>query len=271
MLKIYKDRLRRGEAVPDTILTRLLRMQSEVAGDGAQALEQEFASLLGAPLPAGELARRLSDSMIRFNVCAMVTGSVVNSQKATAQIVDSILRLKDGEYEARNGSSYDEATRLAGIDEDDPGYAESLETLRKYALEALRLQPQAEVLLRRCVQDNTALGGVPLRKGTLVFVAFAAAMRDAVAVPQPLAFDIGRDERLIGYLSGGERAREAPQSQTYLQHGYGRHKYLGRYASEIMMLESLRALLRLGRLQRRSGLQMDEQGLYPVSLRVGVS
>ncbi len=271
LLKVYKDRLRRGEAVPDTMLTRLLRMQSEVAGAGAQALEQEFSSLLGSPLPEGELARRLSDSMIRSNIFGTVVGAVVNPQEATARIADSILRLKDGEYEAPNGSSYDEATRFAGIDEEEPSYAESLEALRKYALEALRLQPQGEVLPRMCVQDNTALGGVPLRKGTLVFVAFAAAMRDAAVVPQPLAFDVGRDERLTGYLSDRERAREAPQSQTYLQHGYGRHKCLGRYASEITMRESLRALLRLGRLERRSALEMDEQGLYSVSLRVGFS
>ncbi|MGH3811663.1 MAG: cytochrome P450 [Pseudonocardiaceae bacterium] len=271
LLKVYKDRLRRGETVPDTMLTRLLRMQSKVAGEGAQALEQEFASLLGSPLPEGELARRLSDSMIRSNVCATLTGAVVNPQEATARIVDSILRLKDGEYEARNGSSYDHATQLAGIDEEEPSYAESLEALRKYALEALRLQPQGEVLLRLCAQDNTTLGGVPIHKGTPVFVAFAAAMRDAEAVPQPLAFDIARDERLTGYLSNGDRAREAPQSQTYLQHGYGRHVCLGRYASEITMRESLRALLRLGQLQRLSGLEMDEQGIYAVSLRVGFS
>ncbi len=271
LLKVYQVRLRSGETVPDTMLTRLLRMQSEVAGEGAQALEQEFALLLGSPLPEGELARRLSDSMIRSNVCSTVAGAVVNSQEATARITDSILRLKDGEYEARNSASYDEATRLAGINEEEPGYAESLAALRKYALEALRLQPQAEVLLRLCVRDNTALGGVPLRKGTPVFVAFAAAMRDAEAVSQPLAFDIGRDERLTGYLSDEERAREAPQSQIYLQHGYGRHKCLGRYVSEITMRESLRALLRLGRLQRRSALEMDEQGLYAASLRVGFS
>ena len=271
LLKVFKDRLRRGETVPDTMLTRLLRMQSEVAGAGRQALEQEFASLLGSPLPEGELARRLSDSMIRSNVFGTVVGAVVNPQEATARIADSILRLKDGEYQALNSSSYDEATRLACIDEEEPGYAESVEALRRYAVEALRLQPQGEVLLRLCVQDNAALGDVPISKGTPVFVAFAAAMRDAAAVPQPLAFDIARDERLTGYLSDGTRAREAPQSQTYLHHGYGRHKCLGRYASEITMRESLRALLRLGRLERLSALELDEQGLYVKSLRVGFS
>ena len=104
--------------------------------------------------------RRLSDSMIRSNVFGTVVGAVVNPQEATARIVDSMLRLQDGEYPARNGSSYDDAVRLAEVDEGEPGYQESLEGLRRYALEALRLQPQGEVLLRLCVQDNAELGGV---------------------------------------------------------------------------------------------------------------
>jgi cytochrome P450 len=110
---------------------------------------------------------------------------------------------------------------------------------------------------------------VLVRKGTSVFVAFAGAMRDPEAIAEPLAFDVERDERLVPYLADRERAGEAPQSQVYLQHGFGRHKCLGRYASELTMRESLRALLRLGRLERRSPLEMDEQGLYAVRLRVG--
>jgi cytochrome P450 len=96
-------------------------------------------------------------------------------------------------------------------------------------------------------------------------------MRDPDFVADPLAFDVERDENLAPYLQGQERAREAPQSRLYLQHGYGRHKCLGRYASELTMRESLRAVLRLGDLERRGSLEMDEQGLYAVSLRVGFS
>lgn len=270
LMKTAKERIRHGKAVPDTMLTRLLRMQEQVARTGGQALEREFATLLGTPPPEGELARRLSDSMIRSNIFGTVVGGVVNPQEATARIGDSILRLKDGEYEALHGASYDEAVRLAGIDEDEPDYVASLEALRRYALEALRLQPQGEVLLRLCVRDNSELGAVFVGRNTPVFVAFAAAMRDPDAVSRPLAFDVTRDERLVAYLSDGARASEAPQSQTYLQHGYGRHKCLGRYASEITMRESLRALLRLGRLERRSALEMDKQGLYVESLRIGI-
>ena len=134
--------------------------------------------------------------MIRSNVFGTAVGAVVNPQEATARIVDSMLRLKDGEY--RGAERLDLRQRGpngAGSTRRDPGYARSLELLRKYALEALRLRPQGEVLLRLCVQDNTELGGMPIRKGTPVFVAFAAAMRDPEVVADPLAFDIERDER----------------------------------------------------------------------------
>lgn len=268
LIKAYKARMTRGESVPDTMLTRLLALQAQVAGRGAAAVEGECATLLGAPVPEGELARRLSDSMIRSNVFGTATGAIVNPQEATSRITDAMLCLKDGEYEALNGSSYEEAARLAALNEGEPGYEDGLEMLRKYALEALRLRPQGEVLLRVCVRD-TELGGVPIRKGTPVFVGYAGAMRDPAAVAHPHAFDARRDEQLIAYQGDRDRAREAPQSLLYLQHGFGRHKCLGRYASELTMRESLRALLRLGALERRSALEMDEQQLYAASLRVG--
>ncbi len=269
LLKEYKCRLQSGNNVPDTMLTRLLRMQLQVNGADGQALEHELTALLGGPPPPGEAARRLSDSMIRSNVFGTAVGAVVNPQEATARVIDSMMRLKDGEYEALHGSSYAHAEQLAAADEQHEDYAASLEMLRKYALEALRLRPQGEVLLRVCARD-AMLGGVPIRKGTPVFVAYAAAMRDPQAVPRPLAFDRTRDERLMPFHADKERAREAPQSLVYLQHGYGRHKCLGRYASEITMRESLRALLRVGPLDRRSDLELDAQGLYAVSLRVGL-
>lgn len=268
LLQHYKACLQQGETVPDTMLTRLLRMQLELSSNG-EKLESEFSTLLGESLPEGELARRLSDSMIRSNVFGTAVGAVVNPQEATARILDSMLRLKEGEYDVMNDSSYEQALYWAGVEPDNVKYEESLERLRKYALEALRLKPQGEVLLRMCVKDNDVLGGIQLNKGTFVFAAYAAAMLDPEVVPNPLAFDITRDERLMPYLSDRERTQEAPQSLIYLQHGYGRHKCLGRYASEITMQESLRAMLRLGSLERCSELEMDEQNLYAMSLQVG--
>jgi cytochrome P450 len=269
LLTYYKERLRRRHRVPDTMLTRLLVLQKQVAGAGRDSLAADLAALLGAPLPEGQLERHLSDSMIRSNVFGVVVGAVVNPQEAMSRITDSILRLKDGEYDVRDGSGYDEAVRSARLDEGDPGYEEGLRRLRGYALEALRLRPQGEVLLRLCAKDNAELGGVPVARGTPVFVGYAGAQRDPGAVQDPLRFDAFRDEWPVPYLQDAERACEAPQSRLFLQHGYGRHKCLGRYASEISMTESLRALLRLGDLERRSGLEMDAENLYAVRLRVG--
>jgi cytochrome P450 len=268
LLRHYQEQLRLGHDVPDTMLTRLLRLQREVSDGSCDSLADDIAAKLGGPVPLVEIQKRLSDSMIRSNVFGTVVGAVVNPQEATARIADSMVRLADGEYEVRHGSTYRNAVRQARVEPGEPRYSESLRVLRRYALEALRLQPQGEVLLRMCVQDNNALGGVAIRRGTPVFVAFAAAMRDPDAVPRPLAFDVERDEVPTPYRADTDRAGEEPQSGLYLQHGYGRHKCLGRYASEITMYESLRALLRLGRLERRSPLQMDENQLYAVSLRL---
>ena len=58
--------------------------------------------------------------MIRSNVFGTAVGAVVNPQEATARIVDVMLRLKDGEYQALNGSSYEDARRLANIDPERP-------------------------------------------------------------------------------------------------------------------------------------------------------
>jgi cytochrome P450 len=267
LLKHYKTQLRQGQAVPDNMLTRLLRMQHGLEHDG-ERMEKEFSAILGMPVTREELALRLSDSMIRSNVFGTVVGAVVNPQEATARLIDSMLRLKDGEYEVLNNSSFEQAVQCAKVEPDGADYDKNIERLRKYALEALRLRPQGEVLLRLCIKDNDVLG-IPLRKGTVVFVAYAAAMLDPNIVSNPAAFDVTREEQLSFYLNEQERHGESPQSLVYLQHGYGRHKCLGRYASEITMQESLRAMLRLGHLERRSELRMDDQNLYAKSLRIG--
>ncbi|SJM91799.1 cytochrome P450 [Crenothrix polyspora] len=268
LIQFYKPKLNAGESIPDTMLTRLLRLQAAVQANQADALSKEFADLLGQPLPAGELEKRLSDSMIRSNVFGTAVGAVANPQEAMTWVTDALLRLKEGKYSARQDSSFERAVSLAHIPDEHPKSANASEQLKKYALEALRLQPQGEVVLRVCVKDNTELGGVLIRKGTVVFVAHAAAMRDNSVIKQPLAFNVKRDEQLTAYLSPGDRNHEEPQSQTYLQHGYGRHKCLGRYASEITLQESLRAILRLDGINRQSDVVMDAQNNYPISFKV---
>jgi hypothetical protein len=206
--------------------------------------------------------RLVSDLRIAENVMGTMVGAVAGQEEATCRVIDSLIRLQEGEYRTSGQrgyryGSFSEVKELAvnvlsGIREH-----ESRADLYKYFLEAFRLQPQGEVLLRKCARDGSRIaGGRPLAAGTLVFASHGSAMRD---VPEPDAFIL-------------DRPRE-----HYLQYGWNRHTCLGRYVSPVIIVESLIALLGLqdlGRpepasgepsfpLERRFGrLQLDDQNLY---------
>jgi cytochrome P450 len=124
-------------------------------------------------------------------------------------------------------------------------------------LEALRLQPQGEVLLRKCVSEGARIADSrPISVGTFVFAAHGSAMRD---VPDPDAFILDRPR------------------QHYLQYGWSRHTCLGQHVSPVIIVESMIAVLGLQDLsrpdpgpgessfpfERRFGrLQLDDQNLY---------
>ena len=143
--------------------------------------------------------------------------------------------------------------------------AESRAALYKYFLEALRLQPQGEVLLRKCARDGARIADSrPIAAGTLVFASHGSAMRD---VPEPDAFIL-------------DRPRE-----HYLQYGWNRHTCLGQYVSPVIIVESMIALLGLQDLarpapgagepsfpfERRFGrLQLDDQNLYATTFSLAV-
>ena len=121
--------------------------------------------------------------------------------------------------------SFSEATQLAVNVLSGTNAKESRAELYKYFLEALRLQPQGEVLLRKCARDGSQIaGGRPLAAGTLVFASHGSAMKD---VPEPDAFIL-------------DRPRE-----HYLQYGWNRHTCLGQYVSPVIIVESMIALLGL--------------------------
>jgi cytochrome P450 len=131
---------------------------------------------------------------------------------------------------------------------------------RRYVLEALRLQPQGEVLLRKCVRDGASIAdGRPIAAGTFVFASHGWAMHD---VPESDAFIL-------------DRPRE-----HYLHYGWSRHTCLGQYVSPMIIGESVVALLGLQDLarpapnagepafplERRFGrLQLDDQNLYAMT------
>jgi cytochrome P450 len=246
---IQRQRLLNGEPVDDTMLTRLLQFQ----------LGRSSASVARPP----DLDPRLvSDLRIAENVMGTIVGAVAGQEEATSRVIDSIVRLQEGEYrttgpEGYRYGSFAEATQLALNVMNGTNAKESRAGLYKYFLEALRLQPQGEVLLRKCARDGAQIAGSrPLAAGTLIFASHGSAMRD---VPEPDAFIL-------------DRPRE-----HYLHYGWNRHTCLGQYVSPVVIVESLVALLALQGLKRpepRTGdssfpyerrfghLQLDDQNLY---------
>jgi cytochrome P450 len=257
-IAIQRQRLQRNEPVADTMLTRLVRFQM---GESAPTVDR----------PADLDPRLVSDLRIAENVMGTIVGAVAGQEEATCRAIDSLLRLQEGEYQLAGATTYRHgsivearalaANVLGGVD-----VAASRVEMHKYFREALRLQPQGEVLLRKCARDGATIAGSrPIAAGTPVFVSHGAAMRD---VPEPNAFVLDRPR------------------QHYLQHGWGRHTCLGQHVSAVIAVESMVAILGLQDLSRpepRAGepafpferrfgrLQLDDQNLYATTFSLRFS
>lgn len=239
------------DAVSDTMLTRLVKIQ------------------MGLTPSDGIDPSRVSDLRIAENVMGTMVGAVAGQEEATCRTIDSMIRLKDGEFtEAPCGSlqdgesegSFDTAHELAINVLEGRDVDASRATLRQYVDEALRLQPQGEVLLRVCVNEGAVISNCrPIRAGTLVFAAHGSAMQD---LADPASFILGREPG------------------AYLHFGSGRHKCLGQYVAPVVMTEALIAILGLQNLrrpepkpgeqafprERRFGrFQLDDNNLYAQS------
>jgi hypothetical protein len=253
---IQRDRLLSGQPVDDTMLTRLLLFQ---LGRSAPTVAR----------PATLDPRLVSDLRIAENVMGTIVGAIAGQEEATCRVIDSLMRLKSGEYqtsgtETSRYGSFAEATELALNVLSGTRVKESRRDLYKYFLEALRLQPQGEVLLRKCASDGARIAeSRPISAGTLVFAAHGSAMKD---VPEPDAFILDRPR------------------QHYLQYGWSRHTCLGQHVSPVIIVESMIAVLGLQDLsrpeprpgesafpfERRFGrLQLDDQNLYATTFSLG--
>ncbi len=248
-VSIQRTRIIDGLPVDDTMLTRLVQFQ----------LGQSTPT---AKRPLDLDPRLVSDLRIAEHVMGTIVGAVAGQEESTCRVVDAILRLNEGEYPAPtmpgvHAGTFAEAAQMALNVLDGTNVKESRATLHKYCLEALRLRPQGEVLLRRCAKDGTRIAeSRPMAAGTLVFTSHGSAMKD---VPDPESFIL-------------DRPRE-----HYLQYGWNRHTCLGQHVSPVIIVESLIALLGLQGLrrptpgvgeagfpfERRFGhLQFDDQNLY---------
>jgi cytochrome P450 len=235
--------------VEDTMLTRLLYFQ---LGRSPSSVER----------PANLDERLVSDLRIAENVMGTIVGAVAGQEEATCRAIDSLIRLQEGEYRPAGAGdnrygSFDDARQLAVDVLSGTNVRDGRTGLHKYFREALRLQPQGEVLLRRCARGGSKIAhSRQITEGTPVFVAHGSAMKD---VPDAGSFIL-------------DRPRE-----HYLHYGWARHTCLGQYVSPVIAVESMIALLGLQDLRRpapREGepafplerrfgrFQLDDQNLY---------
>jgi hypothetical protein len=246
---IQRERVLSGQPIEDTMLTRLVLFQLD-----------RSASTVARPENLDP--RLVSDLRIAENVMGTIVGAIAGQEEATCRTIDSLVRLQAGEYrtsgaDGQRYGSFAEATTLALNVLNGTRVAESRRDLYKYFLEALRLQPQGEVLLRKCASDGARIADSrPISAGTLVFAAHGSAMKD---IPDADAFILDRPR------------------QHYLQYGWNRHTCLGQYVSPVIIVETMIAVLGLQGLSRpepRAGeaefpferrfgrLQLDDQNLY---------
>ena len=248
-IDIQRQRILAGQPVDDTMLTRLVHFQ---LGRSAP----------GVPRPADLDPKLVSDLRIAENVMGTIVGAIAGQEEATCRVIDSLVRLQEGEFRTSGPGSYRygsfaEARQLALNIVSGTDAAHCRAELRKYVLEALRMQPQGEVLLRKCARDGARIADSrPIAAGALVFASHGSAMKN---IPEPDAFVL-------------DRPRE-----HYLHYGWSRHTCLGQFVSPVIIGESLAAVLALEGvtrpqpnanetafpLERRFGrLQLDDENLY---------
>jgi cytochrome P450 len=235
---VQRQRINAGQPIEDTMLTRLLRLQMGIPVAG-----------VSGPVDP----RLVSDLRIAENVMGTIVGAIAGQEEATCRAVDALLRLQEGQYAAPGTAgtrygSFDEARQMALNVLENRDAAASRGVLYRYAMEALRLEPQGEVLLRRCARDGVTIAGSrPMTAGTLVFASHGSAMKD---VPEPDAFRL-------------DRPRE-----HWLTYGWNRHTCLGQHVSPVIIVESMVSLLGLDGLRRAGQLQLDDQNLYATAFPV---
>jgi cytochrome P450 len=162
----------------------------------------------------------LDDQAVRRNILCLF-GVVENTSKSVVHIMDQLLR---------RPVAFRQATAAA--------VAGDVDTVRKYAFEALRFNPHNAIILRHC--KNGAVVGQGTKRertippGTTVVVATLSAIFDPDKLAKPRKFDPNRMVECFHF-------------------GHGPHLCTGNYISEITIPEMVAELLRQRRLRRAPG------------------
>jgi cytochrome P450 len=142
-----------GDEVPDTLLSRLVRLRSDPA-------------------------TTLGDEAIRRNLGGVIVGAVDTTSKAVAHIVDQLLRRPDALASARRAALADDTDELA---------RHALEALRFNPI-----NPVLARVAARDTEVANGRSAVRIRGGSRVLVAILPAMFDPAAVEAPMDFRTDR-------------------------------------------------------------------------------
>ncbi|MDQ3739698.1 MAG: cytochrome P450 [Actinomycetota bacterium] len=214
-------------------LDRLVAERKAQLAEGAAVPDDVLTRLLQAQDGAGGL----HDVAIRHNFIGLITGWIPTVSKSFALALDELLgrprELEGAKEAAREGN-----TELVGA----------------YVFEAMRFQPQALGVLRKCAVERTVGAGTrhakTIRPGTTLLVSTQSAMFDPAAVEEPGRF---RTDRPWG---------------DYLHFGHGLHTCFGEAINRVQLPALGMALLERPGL-RRAG-RLESEGPFPSSLRVAV-
>jgi hypothetical protein len=179
-----------------------------------------------------KLIQRLFDSGLSLDE---VIWTILPTSAAAAPIqTQGISRLLNFYLSPANATHWAEIQALAATDS-----PESLEKLRKYALEGFRLDPAAAGALRVVASANASIrdgeNTLTPAPGSTILADFNTAGVDPTVFPDPLEVKLDRDEAL------------------YIHQGYGGHVCLGKKSVSIAMAVQLRAFARLKNLRRANG------------------
>jgi cytochrome P450 len=184
-------------------------------------------------------AASLPNSRVRDNLIGCVTGVLENTNSAVVNIIDYLF----DHPEQMNGA-------VAAARKDNNGL------LLQYVLETLRFHSPAPILVRLSLADHLLAKGTEFETmvpaGKVIFAANGSAMMDETELDQPLEFRLDRP------------------AHHYLHFGWGIHQCLGKYISQVQVVELVKAVLLLPGLRRADGLsgKLTYAGPFPKSFAV---